>query len=247
MQDGHSPMHDPHSRLRAIAHRTHVGRLERAEAALAAGRDADDALRSVRGGCSMCARDAARLVHAADRIRRAAPLLLVASEPPSRVRDRVRAAALGAADGPPPLRRPRTARWAAPLAWGSVGGVVGALALAVALTLGDAAPVTATFRMTGSELAPGAVGVAELRPADGGSVEMRVQLRGVPPSRPGEFYELWWVGPDKRHVSCGTFRSDGTPLDLRFTAGVDVGSTVLMEITLERDDGDSAPGPHIAQ
>lgn len=66
-------------------------------------------------------------------------------------------------------------------------------------------------------------------------------------SRAGEFYELWWVGPDKRHVSCGTFRSDGSPVELTFTSGVDLATTVLIEITLERDDGDTTPGPHVAQ
>ena len=72
-------------------------------------------------------------------------------------------------------------------------------------------------------------------------------MRDLPASRAGEFYELWWVGPDKRHVSCGTFRSDGSPIELTFTAGVDLLNTVLIEITLERDDGDTTPGPHVAQ
>ena len=76
---------------------------------------------------------------------------------------------------------------------------------------------------------------------------MQLRMRDLPASRPGEFYELWWVGPDKRHISCGTFRSDGSPIELGFTAGVDLETTVLMEITLERDDGDTTPGPHVAQ
>ena len=76
---------------------------------------------------------------------------------------------------------------------------------------------------------------------------MTPTMDNLPASRPGEFYELWWVGPEKRHVSCGTFRSDGSRVELAFASGVDISTTALIEITIEKDDGDTTPGPHIGQ
>lgn len=229
------------SPVRWVGHLAHASRLARFEESLVVRRDPSATLPASIAGCTMCEAEAARLAGVAARINRAAAVLDLGVAPSGSVRDRVRAAALGATGA-----TPRTGpAWRS--VWTGLGAVGGALALALALTLSDALPAAASFRLTGSDLAPGSTGVAEVRPLDGGSVSMRLDIRDLPASRPGEFYELWWVGPDKRHVSCGTFRSDGSPLDLTFTAAVDLEKTVLMEITLERDDGDTTPGPHVAQ
>lgn len=229
------------SPVRWLGHVAHASRLARFEESLIARRDPSPRLLASLAGCPACELEAARLAGVAARIDRAAAVLDLSVAPSGSVRDRVRAAALGTT-GAAPSTQPA---WRS--VWTGVGAVSGALALALALTLSAAMPAAASFRLTGSDLARGSTGVAEFRPLGGGSVSMRLQIRDLPASRPGEFYQLWWVGPDKRHVSCGTFRSDGSPLELMFTAGVDVGETVLMEITLERDDGDTTPGPHVAQ
>ncbi len=243
-------MNDPDRRPERGGHATHELLLAGLEGALAAGSEPDPALDDDLVRCPSCGVEAARLITAAGRLRRAARSHILDLEPSPRVRDRVRAAVLQGRPQPPPNRAPKgaTRGFFASLGWAGVGAAAGALALALALTLGTATPpAAAAFTLTGSELAPGASGLVTLRPLAGGSTAMTVAVSGIPASKPGEFYELWWVGAEKRHVSCGTFRSDGSPLNLAFTSGVDVATTVLIEITLERDDGDPAPGPHVAQ
>lgn len=232
-------------------HEEHDPRLADLEDALASGREPDAKVRELIERCLHCAREATHLADTAQRIGAAvvAMDLEEGRAPSAAVRERVRTAALGASDGVP--RSSRQARWRqallGPLAWTSIGAAVSALVIAVALTIGSPPPVAASFALAGSDLAPGANGVVDLRPLPGGSIAMALTIRDLPASAPGEFYELWWVGPDKRHVSCGTFRSDGSPIELTFTSGVDLATTVLIEITLEQDDGDTTPGPHIAQ
>ena len=238
-------------------HANHVPILERLEAALAAGQDLglDQELQAGLASCLDCQGEADMLVDAARRLRSASAALDLDVEPTSAVRARVRIAALGSrptpadvvhSDRSPVQRAP--GQWFGRLAWAGAGAGLAAVVVAVALTVGRTAPPAhSSFVLIGADLAPVATGIAELRPVDGGSVAMTLEMSGLPASKPGEFYELWWVGPDKRHVSCGTFRSDGTPVDLAFTSGVDITTTVLIEVTLEQDDGDATPGPHVAQ
>lgn len=231
-------------------HDAHEPLLALFEAALAARSEPDQNTRDALDRCRSCANEVDAMVVAAGRVRLAASVVDFDLEPSPSLRDRVRAATVGAFDGRAADEAPRRTHVGlfGRFAWTGFGAAAGALVVAVALALGDVnPPAVAAFTMTGSELAPSAKGVVELRPLGGGSTAMTMQVSGIPASRPGEFYELWWVGPEKRHVSCGTFRSDGSPLTLQFTSGVDVSTTVLIEITLERDDGDPAPGPHVAQ
>jgi len=253
-------MTDARDRPETMDHVDHEPRLMRLEEGLAAGLDPDEGLRESLASCATCASEAVRMTAVAQRLREAASMLALDVEPSAAVRARVARAALGdgsaagasapvgrTSDAGVPGRRMPTGFFGR-FAWAGAGSVVGALALAIALTLGDVTPPAAgAFTLTGSELAPGATGIAELRPLGNGSAAMTLRMRGLPRSKAGEHYELWWVGPEKRHVSCGTFRSDGSPVDLAFTSGVDVSTTVLIEITLEKDDGDPAPGPHVAQ
>ncbi len=236
------------------AHADHDPRLASLEESLAKGQEPGPDLRDLLARCPDCVRDAEQLQDVVRRIGRAAAVMDLNPDPPARVRERVRAAAMAGQPRNPASPDPKrpTAAWVrAPLlgrlAWTGLGAVIGALAVALVLSFAVPLPAAASFMLTGSDLAPGATGSAALRPLDGGSTAMTLRMHGLPASRPGEFYELWWVGPDKRHISCGTFRSDGSPVDLAFTSGVDISTTVLMEITLERDDGDTTPGPHVAQ
>lgn len=244
-------------------HFEHDALLARLEDDIAAGRTPDANLRGELARCPRCDAEGWRMIDAARRLRFAASVIEFEAEPAPSVRDRVSAAVLGAdaatvhpveptrmGDAPVVVRRPGRASNVlfGRFAWAGAGAAAAAIVIAFALNGGSSGPsVAAAFTMAGTELAPGASGTARLSPVDGGSVAMTLVMRGLPPSRPGEFYELWWVGPDKRHISCGTFRADGSVVDLRFTAGVDIGTTVLMEVTIEKDDGDPAPGPHVAQ
>ncbi len=255
-------MNDDRDRSALTDHTDHGSRLERLEEALAAGREPNADERASLADCEPCVHEGHRLIDVAARLRSAAAVLDLEPELSSAVRDRVRTAAFGGSPAPvadrpaaPAVRERDSGRrsWSLANLFGRFalaggGAIAGALVVAIALTLGTpTAPVAASFGLSGTDLAPGAIGVAELRPSGGGSVAMQLRIRDLPPSKPGEFYELWWVGPQKRHVSCGTFRSDGSPVDLPFTSGVDVTTTVFMEVTLEKDDGDADPGPHVAQ
>lgn len=228
---------------------SHHRALHDLEAGLHGGEPADEAVRLHLAECDACHTTWEELRAGSARLTRAIAELPLDAVPSEALRERTRAAILGARPGlavvpvaPTPQRR-----WTW-LRWGSAGALVGASAMAVVLTLGPlVSGVSAEiFHIEGGATAPQLDARVEVRPADG-SASMRLVATNLPASRPGELYELWWVGSDKRHVSCGSFRSDGSPLDLTFTSGADLDATVLIEITVEVDDGDAAPGPHLGQ
>ena len=183
------------------------------------------------------------------------PAIEFEAEPAPSVRDRVSAAVLGGdaatvhpveptrmEDAPVVVRRPGRASNVlfGRFAWAGAGAIV----IAFALNGDSSGPsVAAAFTMAGTELAPGASGTARLSPVDGGSVAMRLVMRGLPPSRPGEFYELWWVGPDKRHISCGTVRADGSVVDLSFTTRRVKCLVESLDDRLDVENYERLPGP----
>lgn len=180
------------------------------------------------------------------RLNAARGMLPLGAEPPPGLRERTRRA-IATADGKETTPQTgRGSRWR--FGWAGIGAAAGAAVMAAILAI---VPIRSaaveTFELVGGEGAAELSAIVEIRQADAGSVSMRLVADNLPANRPGEFYELWWVGPDKRHLACGTFRSDGTALDLTFTSAADLDATLLLEITVERDDGDTAPGPHIAQ
>jgi hypothetical protein len=65
----------------------------------------------------------------------------------------------------------------------------------------------------------------------------------------GEFYEVWFVGPDDEpdspdRISAGTFHPDEHGVsDISLTAAVDPALYPTLVITAEAGDGDPAPGP----
>ncbi len=91
-----------------------------------------------------------------------------------------------------------------------------------------------TFDLVGGPSARDLTATVEIRQVDANTVTMRLVADNLPVSEPDELYELWWVGPDKRHLACGTFRSDGSPIDLTFTSAPDLSETVLIEVTVRR-------------
>ncbi len=233
-------------------HGDHQAWLERLEAALAEGRTPDEAAQAHIGACVTCRREWVALQASARRMHGAAGSIDLRLSPPAHLRNRVRAAVLAGAgraaphSGAPGEREPWRVRLWSHVAWATAGAAIATVAVLTFSVLGQPR-VTETFTLIGSELAPDAVAEVAVRPLENGSVQMTLKATNLPPSQPGEFYELWWVGPEKRHLTCGTFVSDGSPVELTFTSAADLTSTVLVELTLEADDGDPGPGPHVAQ
>src|SRR5262245_4308772 len=139
---------------------------------------------------------------------------------------------------PPPLRsaigvrrdrRPALVRRLAP--------VLAGLALGVAVTLGIQAlsgdePGGERVELAGLPLAPGASGEAEI------DDRVRLTVSGLRPTRPGEYYELWLLNSPDDLVSVGAFRvGDDGAATVEFPLGVDPTRYQLIDVSLERDDG----------
>jgi hypothetical protein len=80
-------------------------------------------------------------------------------------------------------------------------------------------------------------GTAELRPEAGGRAT--VELSGLRPSGPRDFYELWLLGDDGQLVSLGSVRvpaSGDATLDVELP--VDPKQFRYLDLSRERDDGD---------
>jgi hypothetical protein len=85
--------------------------------------------------------------------------------------------------------------------------------------------------------AENAGGTAELRPEAGGRA--KVELRGLKPSGPRDFYELWLLGDDGQLVSLGSVRvpsSGDATLDVELP--VDPKQFRYLDLSREPDDGD---------
>jgi hypothetical protein len=84
----------------------------------------------------------------------------------------------------------------------------------------------------------GATGVVSLQPRAGGRASVR--LSGLPPSRGGDFYELWLLGDDGELVSLGSVRvpaSGRATLD-NVQLPVDPGRFSFLDVSREPGDGD---------
>jgi anti-sigma-K factor RskA len=141
---------------------------------------------------------------------------------------------------PPPLlsanktrRRPALPRVLVP-ALASVAliavGVFGTLAVQ---DLGDDEAPGRSVALEALPLAPRASGQAEV--GDG----VRLTVSDLRPSRPGEYYELWLLNSPEDLVSVGAFRvgEDGRAT-VEFPLGVDPSRYKLLDVSVERDDGD---------
>jgi anti-sigma-K factor RskA len=85
--------------------------------------------------------------------------------------------------------------------------------------------------------AQNAGGTAELRPEAGGRA--KVELRGLRPSGPRDFYELWLLGDDGELVSLGSVRvPDSGDATLDVELPVDPKQFRYLDLSREPDDGD---------
>ena len=215
-------------------------------------RPPDDDLAAHLASCAACTDEWRRASAASARLIAASRALPLDAEPPARLRERLRAelAAAGretgatAVDGRPPREpEPRLRRWAPRLAWALSGALVASvvgLLIAAGTTREDSSPPPVTLTLVGTQLAPELTGTAELHPYADGTVHVTVAMTGMPASAPGEFYEVWLVGPSGR-VSAGSFRCDGSPVRYDLMTAADLAVYPRIGITREPADGDPRP------
>jgi hypothetical protein len=69
----------------------------------------------------------------------------------------------------------------------------------------------------------------------GTGTRLRLDVEGLPPAGPSEYYAIWMTSIDGQHVPAGTFRESGR---IEAWSGVTRADFPRIWITLEPDDGD---------
>lgn len=128
-----------------------------------------------------------------------------------------------------------------PLAAASLASVLLLVGLAGGLLLGGGTSETTPKGDTEVRLAalPGAEGATAQAEMGGDLGEnMVLHARGLPPSKPGEYYELWALNTPDDLAPIGTFRvgEDGVA-DVEFALGVDPERYAALDVSVEREDG----------
>jgi anti-sigma-K factor RskA len=137
-----------------------------------------------------------------------------------------------------PVRSARPGRWRGPLV-GLAAALALALVAAVVLWTGPLRPgrpsSTVALAGVGAVAASGQASMA----GDGGDRRMTVTAAGLPALRPGQYYEVWLLDPDRGTVfPVGVLPRDG---EGRFTLPASViGRYQAVDVSLEADDGDPA-------
>ena len=148
-----------------------------------------------------------------DLIRQATPRFDVPADLEERVFARI---------APPPRRRRR---------WWPLAPVVAAAVAAVLLLVGGAEGER-------YELVGGAAEVSATVRTTGVGREVTIDIERLRDPRPGDLYELWFVAPDGRRVSAGTFHPDdegrGT---VRLVGAADPDVYTGIRVSLEPADG----------
>jgi len=98
----------------------------------------------------------------------------------------------------------RRRRWL-PTAAAAVVGAAAAVAITLVVTRDPATPADATAVMTGTDLAPGLSGSADVRAGSSG-VRIAIRVPGLPRRDDGEFYQVWLKSCDGTQlVPAGSF------------------------------------------
>ena len=123
----------------------------------------------------------------------------------------------------------RRRRWLS-AAGAALVGAAAAVAVTLVVTREEAAPVEATAVMTGTELAPGLSGSAEVTSGSSG-VRIAIRVPGLPRRDGGEFYQVWLKSCDGTQlVPAGSFHD----LDRAVAwAGVSTDDLPLITVTRE--------------
>jgi anti-sigma-K factor RskA len=151
----------------------------------------------------------------------------------------------------PERERERGAAWwrrsltLRPLPAAALAVVLLALGIAAGILAGGGADEGAVSAGRVVTLAPvepggddGAEGTATLA---GSGDRATVKLRGLPPSEPGQFYELWLLNTVDDMVALGSFSVPASgALDVTVPLPADAGRFGALDLSLEPDDGDPA-------
>jgi anti-sigma-K factor RskA len=122
------------------------------------------------------------------------------------------------------------------------GGVLGGVLLSggeAGRAPGAAPRELASVPLRPLALAPAGAGARAVIVEAGGTRELDLDARGLAPSQPGQFYEVWALRSAERLVSLGTFRvgADGRA-HARMAMPVDARAFPVVDISVERADGD---------
>jgi hypothetical protein len=121
-----------------------------------------------------------------------------------------------------------------------VAGVAATFLLAAGVTVGiqanRAEPVEFAASLSGTELAPDAVGDVTLTKTPGGW-KIRLNATGLPRRADGEFYEAWLKDDAGLLVPIGTFNEGH---DVTLWSGVGPTTFPTLTVTREAADGDQA-------
>jgi hypothetical protein len=192
--------------------------------------------------------------HAAQRLRHLLAEPDGWAEPPAGLLDQILAgidgerAALGGPPRPAVLTRraaDRDGRRRARLRR-SVGAVAAAVLVAAAVVIGvvvTRGPVTHDVALAGTRLAPGASATAKLHATPSG-LAIELDVSGLPPSRPGYYYQAWMKGP-RGLVTIGTFHLRGGPGAVELWSAVSLTDYPTITVTREPEDGNPASSGQI--
>jgi len=132
---------------------------------------------------------------------------------------------------------------AAPRRW-SLVAVAAALALvlgatgALVLNRGNGHSPGQQFALTGTQLSPTASAWATVEPQPAG-VSIKLDVKGLPPAKPGHYYEAW-VGGTEGEVTIGTFHMRGGDGWIYLWSGVDPKEYPTLNVTLEDEGPDQS-------
>lgn len=179
-----------------------------------------------------------------DVIRRLQQLPSDAWEPPHAPPLRI---AFGGESPPQPAREPgRVRAWLTqtftmrPLSAAALASVFLLLGVAGGAVLsGDSSPTAQPAEELQLAALPGAEG-ATATAAMGGDLDgMKLKVSGLPPSKPGEYYELWALNTPDDLAPIGTFRvGDDGEAEVQFALGIDPSRYQALDVSVEREDGD---------
>jgi Anti-sigma-K factor rskA, C-terminal len=89
------------------------------------------------------------------------------------------------------------------------------------------------FDVAGTELAPGASGVATVEET-GSGIAIELDVRGLPPAEPGTYYQAWVKGPGGL-VTVGTFHMRGGDDHVDLWSGVPLDRYPTLTVTLQQE------------
>lgn len=157
-------------------------------------------------------------------------------EPPAGLAERVAIGIGVRSDVVSPPRR----RWLVPAVVGIAAALVAIVGLSGVLQRSPSSP-DAVAVMEGTELIPDAGGTATIRDTSSGWA-IRLEVEGLPPAAPGQYYQGWAWNEAGEGVSIGTFHLRNGSYPVTLWAGVDLVEYPWIWVTLQ----DEGAGPAVS-